>query len=194
MKKLMILSFFIILFFLMTTISIIASEISGLQIDYHDNAALGSLVSEQPNGYNENDQEWRPIYLNDKSTFEMPRPKDLWSIYGYSEYLTENLYKYYYNQSLSGWKNALPGNNNLNWPDNLFISSQKPSSLWQKYNKTLYYQINNQTVQPLTDGFEVESNDNYSFSGTINSSQWTQYYFQDPIKKNVTGKFFNGPG
>jgi len=47
MKKLMMLSFFTILFLLIATTSVFASAVPGLQVDYHDNAALGSLVSEQ---------------------------------------------------------------------------------------------------------------------------------------------------
>ena len=193
MKKSRILSFFIIIFLLIFTISIFATAVPGLRIDYHDNASLGSLVSEQTSGYESDNQEWRPIYLNDKNTFEMPRPKDLWSVYGYSEFFDTD--KYYFDLSLSRWKNALPGESNLNWPADLFISNQKPSSLWQKYDKTLYYQINNQTVSPpLTEDcfFQVESNDRYAFSGTIDSSQLPGNYFQDPMKKMLLENFLKG--
>jgi hypothetical protein len=193
MKKLMPLLFFIILLLLICSISSFASEITGLQIDYHDNASLGFLVSEQTGGYKSDDKEWRPIYLNDKNTFEMPRPKDLWSIYGYSEFQDSD--KYYFDLSLPSWKNALPEEIDLSWSDDLFISNQKPSSLWQKYDRTLYYQINNQTVsQPLTEDclFEVESNNRYAFSGTVDSSQLSENYFQDPMKKLLLENFLKG--
>ena len=193
MKKSLLLSFLVNFLFFVITVNIFASTLPGVQIDYHDNASLGTLVTEQTNGYNSDDQEWRPIYLNDKSTFEMPRPKDLWSVYGYSEFFDAD--KYYFDLSLSRWKNALPGESNLSWPSNLFISNQKPSSLWQKYNKTLYYQINNQTVsQPLTEEylFQVESNNRYAFSGTVDSSQLPGNYFQDPMKKLLLENFLKG--
>ncbi|MEA2021003.1 MAG: hypothetical protein U9N08_00840 [Candidatus Caldatribacteriota bacterium] len=193
MKKLKIFLFFIILFFLIFNMSVIASTVPGLQIDYHDNASLGTLVSEQTSGYNLDDREWRPVYLNDKNMFKMPRPKDLWSVYGYGESLDAD--KYYYDLSLSRWKNSLPGESHLNWPANLFISNQKPSSLWQKFDKTLYYQINNHTVsQPLSEDclFQVENNDRYAFSGTIDSSQLPGNYFQDPMKKMLLENFLKG--
>ena len=153
MKKfllwLTLLSVFVLCFFFMNT-SILAFP--GVQLNYHDNAPLGPLESEQPDGYQANDREWRLIYLNDKASFTMPRYPALWSFYGYSKLMEKD--KYYFDQSLQEWKDALPGVSSLDWSDDLFINNQKLSSIWQKYGQTLYYQINNQTVtQPLEDDF-----------------------------------------
>jgi len=193
MKKSLLLTFLVIFIFFVIAVNIIASTLPGVQIDYHDNASLGTLVSELTNGYNSDDQEWRPIYLNDKNTFKMPRPKELWSVYGYNEFLDEE--KYYFDISLSEWKNMLPGKDDLNYSVDLFIAGQKPSSLWQKYDKTLYFQINNQTVsQPLSEDclFQVESRSDVGFSGTIDSSQIPGNYFQDPMKKLLLENFLKG--
>jgi hypothetical protein len=57
MKKSRILSFFIIIFLLIFTISVFATAVPGLRVDYHDNASLGSLVSEQTGGYESDNQE-----------------------------------------------------------------------------------------------------------------------------------------
>ena len=140
-------------------------NVPGFGVAFFNNAP--PLVSPTVGSIN-GEQEWRPIFVNNKPGFAMPEPRDL----NYALYSDVNTArKGQYKHSAYSWEAGLPSV--LPWPgQDLFILGKGPSTVWRRYGQTLYYQVNQSPiVLPLEFSLppQVVMPDMF---GTLSKTEW----------------------
>jgi len=132
-------------------------------------------VSPSPTGHSTADWEWRPLYVNDNTHFAMP-------VYP----TTVGKLGYWF--TASAWKTHLT--TACPWSGTgLYLHNGSPSSIWRRYQSTLYYQINNAAIPNpnAVPGYEVSDYyyNRYASTGTIPSNALPSNWYLDPFRRMV---------
>lgn len=132
-------------------------------------------VFSAPPGHSAGDWEWRPLYVNDPEHFAMP---------AYPTLVGKGNYWF----SASAWKSKV--STNCPWTGtSLYCHKTGPSSVWRRYQSTLYYQINNAPVPNPTSvpGYTVQDYyyNRYASSDTVPAQALPANWYLDDFRRMV---------
>jgi plastocyanin len=129
-----------------------------------------------PDGFAATDWEWRPLYVSNRDTFEMP----------HNPSLVANLN---YVQSSAKWEQHLA--TTAPWTNgSVFEYGSPPSGFWRKYNTTLYQQLNGSPVPNpnlATGSFNAPDYyyQRYAWGGTLSANDLPSNWYLDPLRRWV---------
>ena len=149
-------------------------------VAFFKNAPPGPLGRAVPEGHpNPSKSEWRPVWVSDKSTFNMPK----------SQYLVrqDSGKQENYTSSASNWESSLPGTTLFS--NSQYILEKGPSTVWRRYDLTLFEKVNGTPIVVALDfgddPLSYQYKNPYAFTGTLSASELQGNWYLDPFKRWV---------
>jgi len=159
----------------------------GFYITFFKNAPPGPLGRAVPEGHpNPSKSEWRPIWVSEKLTFNMPK----------SQYLDRQNSgkKTNYNSSANSWKSSLPSTTLFS--NSQYIRKKGPSTVWRRYDLSLFERVNGTPIVVALefndDPLSYQYKNPYAFTGTLSATELQGNWYLDPLKKWLVESALSG--
>jgi len=158
----------------------------GFGVAFFKNAPPGPLGRAVPEGHpNPSKSEWRPIWVSEKLTFNMPQSQYF--------HMQDSIKQEDYTSSASSWKSSLPSTTLFS--NNQYIKKKGPSTIWRRYDLTLFEEVNGAPiVVPVdisSDPYYQHQNP-YAFTGTLSANELPSNWYLDPWKRWLVENAMSG--
>jgi hypothetical protein len=144
---------------------------------------LGRAVPEaHPSPWN---SEWRPIWVSDKFTFNMPK-----SPYFYLQDFDKQTN---YTSSARSWKDNLPSTTLFS--NSRYIRGKSPSTVWRRYDLTLFEEVNGTPIvvpADISNDPYYQHQNPYAFTGTLSAKELPSNWYLDPWKRWLVENAMSG--
>ena len=152
----------------------------GFGVAFFKNAPPGPLGRAVPEGHpNPSKSEWRPIWVSEKLTFNMPQSQYF--------FMQDPLRQTKYTDFADSWKSSLPSATLFS--NNQYIRGKGPSTVWRRYDLTLFEEVNGVPIVVALDfgddPLSYQYKNPYAFTGTLTANELTTNWYLDPFKRWV---------